>query len=205
MTFEEQLIITLIDKLAIGALILIGGLVGSYWLNQRLEEFKSKQVATFQIAKEKLELKQQILEKQLSDFYRPIRLRLEADNAIWKHMLGKYENDSITQTFGLAFEKTFILPNHDRIMEIIEQHGHLVGDDPKVVEEINYYTRHVAVYRALRAMDDKRDPVSFDKGLGWPKNFYPVIRERTVALQAEYDSLLKEYDSLLKNPSSSRL
>jgi len=199
MTFEEQLIITLVDKLAIGALILIGGLVVGYWLNRRLEEFKGKQAAAFQIAKDTLELKQKILEKQLSEFYRPLLLRLEADNAIWTHMLDKYRDDSTTQKFGFAFEETFILPNHDRIMEVIEHHGHLVGDDPNVVEEINNYTQHVAVYRALRATDDKRDPVA--KGLGWPENFYPVIRDRTAALQAEYDSLLKEYDSLLKHPS----
>jgi hypothetical protein len=200
MTFGEQLIITLIDKLAIGALILIGGLVGAYWLNRRLEEFKVQQTAAFQLRKGQLELKQQILEKQLSEFYLPILLRLEADNAIWTHMRGKYEKDPITQKFGLSFEKTFILPNHDRIMEIIEQHGYLAGNDPEVVEEVNNYTNHVAVYRALRAMDDKRDPVTFDKKLGWPENFYTVIQERTEALQSEYDSLLKEYNSLSTVP-----
>ena len=200
MTFEEQLIITLIDKLAIGALILIGGLVGAHWLNRRLERFKFQETAAFQLQKWQFELQQQILEKQLSEFYLPILLRLEADNVVWPHMKDKYEEDPITKKFGLSFEKTFILPNHDRIMEIIERHGYLAGNDPKVVGEINKYTNHVAVLRALRAMDDKRDPVSFDEKLGWPENFYTIIRDKTAALQAEYDSLLKEYNSLSTDP-----
>jgi hypothetical protein len=190
MTFGEQLAITLIDKLAIGALILIGGLVGAHWLNRQLEAFKTRQTQSLEVAKEKRELKQQMLEKKLSEFYRPILLRLETDNAVWEHMLGKYEEDPTTKKFGLEFEKTFVLPNHDRTMAIIEQHGHLIGNDPEVVDEINKFTRHVAVYKALRAMDDKRDPANFGEGLGWPKSFYPVIRDRTMALEAEYESLL---------------
>jgi hypothetical protein len=41
MTFKEQLIITVVDKAAIGALLLIGG----FWLNRVLERFKSELAA----------------------------------------------------------------------------------------------------------------------------------------------------------------
>jgi hypothetical protein len=182
MTFQEQLTITLIDKVFIGALLLVAGL----WLNKELETFKSRQTKSLEIAKEK----RQQLERQLSEFYRPILLRLERDNVVWEHMLDKYKNDPAKRKFGLSFERTFILPNHDQIIGIIETHGHLVGNDGEVLEEINNYTRHVAVYKALRAMGDETDPYNLDKDLGWPYKFYEVIKARTSALEQDYYSLL---------------
>ena len=129
MTFGQQLTIILIDKLVIGVIVLIAGL----WLNRKLEAFKSRQTQSLEIAREK----RQVLEKQLSEFYRPILLRLERDNVIWRYVLDKYKADESTQKFGLSFEKTFILRNHDQIMEIIETRGHLIGGDKQVLEVVN--------------------------------------------------------------------
>lgn len=183
MTFGQQLTLILIDKAVIGFFVLLAGL----WLNRELEAYKSRQTQSLEIAREK----RQVLEKQISEFYQPILLRLERDNAIWKYMKGKYQTDPDTQKFGLSFENTFILPNHEQIMQIIETRGHHIGDDEQVLEEVKNYTEHVFIYKALRAMGDTRDPYNFDKKLIWPKNFYTVIRDKNQALQAEYESLLK--------------
>jgi len=50
MTFKEQLLLTLIDKLAIGILILVAGLL----FNRILERFKSKQAFSNEISKQRV-------------------------------------------------------------------------------------------------------------------------------------------------------
>lgn len=182
MTFEQELFILIVDKAALGILALIAG----YWINKQFERFKSKQSLYLEIAREK----RQLVEKQLAEFYWPILIRLEKDNAIWKSMLGKYKTDPTERKLGLEVEKAFILQNHDEIMKIIEGYIHHVGNNQDLLDEIKKYSRHVAVYKALRAIDDKRDPNNLDKDIGWPDDFYTTIRDKMLAIQQEYESLL---------------
>jgi hypothetical protein len=110
-------------------------------------------------------------------------------------VLDKYKEDPSKQEFGRSFEKTFILRNHDQIMNIIETSGHLIGGDKEVLTMVNKYTEHVAVYKALHEMGDPRDPYNFDPNLRFPKDFRKVIEEKSEALQGEYDSLLKRFSA----------
>ncbi len=49
--------------------------------------------------------------------------------------------------------------------------------------------RHVKLYEMLRAAEIKGDPISY--GEGYPKDYFPMIKDRVTALQAEYDRLIK--------------
>ena len=83
MNFQEQLIITLIDKLAIGVLLLLG----AFLLNRAMEGYKSRKAIENQMAKIRDEKRLEFLERQLSEFYWPLYIRLEKDRSIWKRIL----------------------------------------------------------------------------------------------------------------------
>jgi len=109
MSFYEQLILTLIDKLAIGVLLLFA----SFILNRAIESYKSRKAIETQMAKIRDEKRLEFLERQLSEFYWPLYIRLEKDRAVWERILDiDNEEDNLEQRLGVAIEKEVILPRY---------------------------------------------------------------------------------------------
>jgi hypothetical protein len=185
MTFREQLIVTVVDKLAIGALILLVG----WWLNRRLEIFRGQQAIKNEIEKLRHSKQIELLEKQLSQFYYPIYVRLNIDGAVWERILDKQNgDDELRRKVGDSIERNLMLPNHEEIVRIIQSNIHLAETDPEAFRIMLRYIRHVSVYKAMReAGCHDRDPISL--GEPWPKDFLPKIEETTAKLQVRYDSL----------------
>jgi hypothetical protein len=186
MTFYEQLMITLIDKAAIGALLLLAG----FLLNRFLETFKADRARENE--REKLRNQKQIdyLERRLSEFYNPICIRLHIDGATWRRILDReHGDDDLRSKVGRQIEKDVLLPNHEAIVGIIQTKIHLAVADQDELAALLAYVRHVAVYRALRAVGcNDRDPIAL--GEPWPKDFLPIIERTSARLQAEYDKLV---------------
>jgi hypothetical protein len=128
--------------------------------------------------------------RQLSEFYWPIYTRLQKDNAVWRLMLAKYEDDDIPRKqdddilrkVAFEIEKNDILPNHDQIVQTIQAKIHLSQAEPKLQAALMDYIRHVAVYKALRNTGDtERDPVALNER--WPKDLIELVKKKTDALQ----------------------
>jgi len=186
MTFREQLAITLIDKAAIGALVLFAG----FWLNRALEKFKANQAR--ESDRERLRIQKQVeyLDRQLSEFYYPIYIRLHIDGATWKRILDREHGaEDLRARVGGQIERDVLLPNHEAIVAIIQTRIHLAESDQEAFDAMLAYVRHVAVYRALRAVGcNDRDPIALNEP--WPKQLLPVIERTTARLQQQYDSLV---------------
>lgn len=187
MTFQQQLIVTIVDKAAIGALLLLAG----FGLNRLLENFKADLVR--QNDRERLRNQKQLdyLERQLSEFYYPIYVRLHIDGATWRRILDReHGNEDLRGQVGTQIEKDVLLPNHEAIVAIIQSKIHLAESDQQAFDAMLSYVRHVAVYRAMRAVGcNDRDPIHL--GEPWPKEFLPVIEQTTYRLQQQYDALLQ--------------
>jgi hypothetical protein len=186
MTFREQVIITLLDKALIGGLLLAGG----YGLNRALEKFRSDN--TRDNDRERLRSQKELdyLERQLSEFYYPIYVRLHIDGATWERLLDrKHGNNDLGSKIGREIEKSVLLPNHEAIVSIIQSKIHLAESDQAAFDAMLKYVRHVAVYRALRTGGfTDRDPL--DVGEPWPFELLPIIEQTTAQLQWKYDQLL---------------
>ncbi|MCB9502590.1 MAG: hypothetical protein H6696_11675 [Deferribacteres bacterium] len=130
------------------------------------------------------------IEKQLSEFYWPIYIRLQKDNALWRLILFKNdEKGSLRQRIGEEIEKKFILPNHEQILQIIENGMHLMSPNKKLEKLIVKYIRHVAIFQALRmAGEDSILPDEIDEK--WPQELFDTIADETFKLQGEYDNLI---------------
>jgi hypothetical protein len=195
--FYEKLLLTLVDKGALALLVVIVG----FWINKRLEKFKSEQFRISELAKQKQSLenelrrqrdtiKLQFIERQLSQFYWPIYLRLQKDNEVWNrvHHLSDRSN-VLPKELGTAIEKNFLLPNHDEMVKIIESGIHLAKDDEELFKVLIKYIKHAALYKSIRSAG-RYDLNPIDVGEPFPKNLFTAIEKKTMRLQKQYDELL---------------
>jgi hypothetical protein len=190
--FQEQLILTVVDKMLIAGVLLLAG----WGLNRLLEKLKSELAIKNEFAKLRDAKQLEFLEKQLSQFYYPLYIRLHIDGAVWTRILDKQNgNDELRQKVGAAIERNIILPNHEAMVKIIEGNIHLAESDALAFNQMLSYVRHVAVYRAMRESGcQDKDPISL--GEPWPSKLLPIIEATTYKLQTDYDRLLVDY---LKN------
>ncbi len=191
-TMTRDLIKIVADKLAIGLLILFSG----YILNRAIEKYKAAQTLKSEISKQRFAAKLQRIERQLSEFYWPMYLRLQKDNTLWRRLLDKgKEDDNPLRRIGSRIEIDFILPNHNELVKIIETKIHLAEPDSALQDALLSYINHVAVYNAAIAAGftdlhgTQRELVT-----PWPRELFPLIKDRTLQLQQEYVILLKSYE-----------
>jgi hypothetical protein len=191
MPLQDEVIKILLDKLAVGGLLLLGG----FLLNKTIEKLKYAESLKNEITKQRFVTRLQLIERQLTEFYWPIYLRLQKDNVVWERMLdkGKEDNEAL-QRIGTLIETDFILPNHEEMVKVIESKIHLAQSDKELLEALLSYLDHIAVYKAARAAGFT-DLHNTQKDLlpPWPDNLYILIEQRTKALQNEYDDLLARY------------
>lgn len=130
------------------------------------------------------------LERQLAEFYWPVYLRLQKDNAVWERILDRDNgDDELRQAVGREIEKSIVLPNHLEVVDIIESKAHLAEPDERLTKLLQDYLRHIAVYQSMRAAGcfDK-DPIYL--GEAWPAGLFEEIERRTLTLQREYEKYL---------------
>jgi len=132
-----------------------------------------------------------IIEKQLTNFYWPLYLRLEKDSVVWGKILDRKDSEkSFEYQFSQTIEKNVIIPNHMEMVKIIENNIHLAGNDQLLLEQLKIYLDHVVVFKSLRdAGNEKLFP--YDLGVSWPKDLFTIVKEKTTNLQSKYDKLRK--------------
>jgi hypothetical protein len=135
--------------------------------------------------------KRSYIEKQLSQFYYPIQLRLNKDNAFFTTS----RNEKVDETLRKKIEDDFMIPNHEEILRIIDDHFDLIKneseDDSQVkplINAIKAYERHVAIYKVLKGTGDLRKPIQV--GEKFPKEFFTLIDRRIADLENQRDKLL---------------
>ncbi|AFY30609.1 hypothetical protein [Calothrix sp. PCC 7507] len=213
MALYEKIIELVLDKILLGGIVLVAG----YWLNKRLEIFKNETNEKYYqrqlIAELENQQKQQIselenqiaitrhnaeiefLERQISEFYWPIYLRLEKDNVMWKRIKSlSPENNVLPEAASDAIEKEFILKNHQEIVEIIESKIHLAenaNNSKDLINELLKYIKHVAVYRTIRSVQELQRFNPVDLNEPFPDKLFPMIEGNFRELQNKYNYLKK--------------
>lgn len=152
MTFREQLILTLIDKLLIAAVIVLIG----WGLNRILEKLRSELALKNELVKLRDAKRLDFLDKQLSQFYYPLYIRLHIDGAVSRRILdNRNGDDDLRSRVGAAIERNIILPNHDEIVKTIQANIHLAESDGLAFDQMLRYVRHVSVYKQCENQDVK--------------------------------------------------
>jgi hypothetical protein len=211
MIISEKLVELVVDKLLLGGIVLVAG----YWLNKRFEIFKNeaneksrqrqliaelenqqkRQIAELenQLAMERYNAELEFIEKQISEFYWPIYLRLEKDNVMWKRIKSlSPENNVLPESASAAIEQDFILKNHQEIVEIIESKIHLAEssvNSRELINELVKFIKHVAIYRTIRSISELRQVNPVDLNEPYPANLFPLIERNFRELQHRYEQL----------------
>lgn len=190
MDFQQQLIITLVDKLAIGLLLLLGAL----WVNHVIERYKSKKALENEMAKLRDEKRLEFLERQLSEFYWPFYIRLEKDRSIWRRILDiNKEEGRLDQKLGVEIEKNVILPNHKAMIQLIETRVHLAQPDGDLTAKLMRYVKQATEYLALREAGDTTHFSINEIGTDWlHQELFEEIKRITRSLQSQYEVSVKE-------------
>jgi hypothetical protein len=159
-------------------------------LNEQLETFRSH-LATEQAADRlRFEKMLEFRIQQLSEFYWPIYIRLQKDNAIWERVFLKGSPNQFPKEIARSLEINSILPNHEEVVNIIQTKFYLAEKDDTLEALPIQYARHIAVYRAMRSSPhyDEQDPISL--GEPWPSDLFEIFTQRLLKVQHEYDTLL---------------
>lgn len=157
-----------------------------------IENLKTGLSFSSDISKLKIEKQLTFFQKQLEEFYWPILLRLEKNNAIYTSMGQKY--------VGITLDTAVILPNHLEVVKIIEDKIYLATPDDDFMKAIMKYVRHVKVYWALRKIgENKLYPDKLKAEFDYPTEFYERIKKETTSLQEKYNKLIIEYQTKLGN------
>jgi len=177
-------------------------LVVGFFLNQSAERDKRDAANNAEIRRVEREVALQrhtdrlrFVERQLSDFYYPVKIRLERDNAVWE-VSAQNKDSSANFKIATDIEGRLVLPNHDEIMDLLKNKFHLLVNDAEsvdlqpLIDQMNLYQRHVTIYKALRDSKDNRYPHSVCTGCGYPKGFEEQINARIRALEAQRKSLI---------------
>lgn len=200
MALAEEIIVLFVDKLLIGGIVLVAG----YWVNKRFEKFKAETNREYSQKQKIFELENQLtlsrlntelefIERQISEFYWPIYLRLEKDNVMWQRIKSLSSAKNVLP--GAAsdlIERDFILKNHQEIVEIIESKIHLVGNainSRELINELLQYIKHIAVYKTIRSVKELQrfNPIDFKEP--FPEKLFPLIESNFHKLQDTYESL----------------
>ncbi|MBD2254044.1 hypothetical protein [Nostoc parmelioides] len=211
MALTEKIIELVLDKVLLGGIVLVAG----HWLNKRFEIFKNETNEKYYqrqlIAELENQQKQQVselenqiaiarynaeiefIERQISEFYWPIFLRLEKDNVMWKRIKSlSPEQNVLPEAASDAIEKEFILKNHQEMVEIIESKIHLAenaNNSKDLINELLKYIKHVAVYKTIRSVKEMQTINPVDLNEPFPDKLFPMIENNFRELQNRYEYL----------------
>ncbi len=171
-------------------------------LEQEIERFKDELKKKLEAIKSDLRIGEaqedakfrQLIElraRQLSDFYWPLYIGLQKDNVIWRRILDKRDAaDKLRQRVGAVIERDVVLPNHDKLVLLIEKNIHLAEADEQLEGHLLHFIRHVAIYKSIRAAGEEM-LFPIEAGEEWPKELFPSVERRMRELQQDYNRLLR--------------
>ena len=96
----------------------------------------------------------------------------------------------LKQNLAAAIERDVVLPNHDKLVSLIERNLHLAEADEKLEGFLLAYMRHVAIYRSIRAAGEEM-VLPMAAGEEWPHDLFPSVERRMRELQEDYNRLLR--------------
>jgi hypothetical protein len=172
-------------------------------------------------------LRRDFIHRQLSSFYYPIELRLQQDDDTW-HLAFPQEDDPerlktlINQHphFSLYIQEKVLIPNHEKILQLIEDHGDLIenGFEDQLSQQhleslrnaIRRYREHVALYKALMENHLRMTPAALmeradaeKQRFQWPAELETSVSDRIADLYRQLRELgedikLRQPDKLRK-------
>jgi hypothetical protein len=193
-SFGSRLRFLLVDKVLLGALAFVAGLIVQDALAARTER---QTAAKAEMAED------------LQRFFWPVAARLELDSA---YTCGRMANlyEARSTSLRRRYIREAVIPNQKAISDMIERHGDLLAADTALHSQALRFMQHASLYTAI-ANSDSAEGTPETYGAQWPNAFLPVVRDRAGVLStrlrecnASSGSCTRSHD-WLKRPGSDSL
>jgi hypothetical protein len=134
------------------------------------------------------------IDRQLSEFYYPVQLRLRKDDELfvfWE----KNQNIKANRLVLNEVRNGVILSNNQEVISILEKHSDLLRNPDEhtdiqfLMASLILYERHVALLSALHRIGDKRTPWNVDQDWRYPNDFERDIDIRVHQLEEQRRNL----------------
>jgi hypothetical protein len=188
-TFQEEIIVTVLDKALIGGLLALAG----YWLNTRIVILNH--VLGLDAARKQLTLQSQIKfkETQLAEFYGPAYALLKRIRPV-----DDLRNQGRGREIDMAL-KEVIYESNNRVVELILNRAHLIRG-AEIPPSYTRFLTHVAVWHAfLKSPDPDWSAFQELPEAHYRTDFEEDIFRTTKDLKQELENLYQEYG--LRSPS----
>jgi hypothetical protein len=165
-------------------MILVAGFCfGIYQFNAQQRENQARSEAAREMEVAQFYVK--TVGSELTDFYYPIRLRLEMDSNLTRRLKEIKDKDDQMDLWREIDEST-LLPNLDEICKIILSHADTLTKDPQLRDAAFRFMNEVSIQRSLKIIE-KRNRHAPAVDTAWPEGFRVLIKDRATTLQQVYD------------------
>jgi hypothetical protein len=198
--FSQKVILTIIDKLAIGFLIVIA----VYYFNRLLEKFKLEQNKVLEMLKGEQALRKEYevlrdqtalkhLQRQIEELYSPLLGLIEYGNAVNEVEFAKLlqpRNDEDKAKTQRYLEEKYYLPLNAQMSDLIRTKIYLLDSDA-IPESYKQFLMHAAQFECLHNLW-KDVGVRSDgfPGIEYPKTFKDEVRDSLDKLRRNYNEYI---------------
>jgi hypothetical protein len=194
-TFAQKVWLIVLDKLAIGLLVLIAAFI----LNRFLERFRSEQSLRkeFESLKDQTALKH--LQRQIEELYSPLLGLIQYSHLVYevaKRKIPSLRGDrrNITEEeVGVwrYFAETYFLPLNRQIAELIRAKIYLIASDEMPSSFLRFF-EHQAQFACLYKLWKDLSVESHDiPGIGWPASFENDVKRTLIILRGEHNEYVR--------------
>lgn len=199
--FSQRIVLTIIDKLAIGLLIIIA----VYYFNRLLEKYRLEQSKALEMLKGEQALRKEYevlrdqtalkhLQRQIEDLYSPLLGLIQYGNVVNQVEFAKVPQGDLSEKAAKIrryFVEKYYLPLNTQISDLIRTKIYLLDSDA-VPESFQHFLMHAAQFECLYSMwKDIGESSANIPGVEYPKTFKQEVRSSLDKLRQDYNGYAK--------------
>ena len=194
---NDQILLIIIDKLAIGLIILIASLVIAFYLNRQLEKFKKQEEQRQEIERLQNETELKHIREQIIELYGPLNGLIEsgdAINQIFQKRLALAKNENERGQIEYHFRKNYFVPLNQKQVELITTKTHLL-EGVEFPNSFRKLLRHHAQFETLLSLGETLNLESTEiSPEPYPVEFVEEVQTNLEQLRARYNNFRNDWD-----------
>lgn len=203
-TFIEKFVLIVVDKLAIGFLILLVG----YFITKAIEKYKGEQaiLKEYETMRDKAAL--QHLQRQIEELYSPLLGLIQYLLTVREIRSKKAPYDSLDPEAGKVrtyLTEQYLLPISSKIANLLRDKIYLI-ENGEVPESFKHFLQYEPQYAILHRLWKEKGINSNDiKGIGLPETFEQDVKNTLDSLMERYNHHLKRLEKNSANATFGEL
>ena len=175
---------------------IIFGIFLQFMFSSMYENYKNIEVIKKQYKKDQISK----IDKQLNEFYIPLKIKLDKSKRLFMNYKKKYSNDDLFVDIKNAKERLewqrYVLaafqPIHTEISLILSNKRQLMDKNNKLENQLNLLEQHIVYYKVIFIRWKDNDVSKNFSPTKFPKYLASHLKNEIIRLKAEKNKLLSE-------------